>query len=503
MSDKNQNVVVLQEPEEVIGPRRWTFHRYLKGIVFAKWATIGATVVLGVGGYLAGKFLINPLLAKHTATFSYENVAIASDKVGGGDYVDGSKFSYASLITEPTIAKVKAGNEKYKNLDATKIAGGISIGMESYKNNDGAIVYTTPNKFTITVKANVFTSTEIARSFVNDLIETANVTAMNAVKTHRVNSAFPSNFDSLSFKQQLNLIGEERNRIVSEINALATTFTTQGIIDEQGTLISTLQSDISYAFSEQGVDRLTSMREMVDSYEYYNYDENNIQEAIDLLGSIADGRIETLRIDCDAEVVKKELVTEMKAATGGMIVTESQYANLIAQYEKEIADIGTRRLAYLEELMDYGYDVSTFKADPKVENIPTIVLDGTSGIQGRLIAIRDGTADEQTKAWAAKNTAFKQLVAKEKAKVLGENSYAEKAQNAYQYLYKTKKSEVTYYNSGIIATSGSLPSVLFAAAGAVVGFAAASLIGAAIYIHKIDPIIDEKEIAKKEEAKAE
>ena len=504
MSDKQpQNVMILQEPEEDLGPRRWTFHRYLKGIVFGKWWILGSTIVLGVAGYLGGKFVMNPLMAKYSASFSYENVAITSDKIGGGDYVDGSKFSYTSLITEPTLNAIKASNAKYNGVDVNAI--GATITMDSYKANDGSTVYVTPNKFTITTKTRAFPSLAIARSFFTDLIESPNVKAKEAVAAHKVNSALPSNYDSLSFEQQLSLIDEQRNRIVNEAASLTETFTAQGIINEEGKLISELQSDIRYAFSEQGADRLNSLKEMVHANKYFNYDASSIDSSILFLSNTAKGYKETLRRDCDAETEKKSILAEMKS-TSGYIITDSQYASLIAQYEKEIADIGNRRLSYLESLKDYGYNIDSFKADPTADKVSTIVLDGVTGIEGRLRAIKNDTADDATKQWASDNAAFRELVAKEKTKVVGEASLAQQVEDAYQYLYKTKKSEVTYYNTAVITSSGSIPSALIAVAGAVVGFAISSLISAAVYIHKIDPVIDEKAasgIARKGEEKAE
>ena len=69
MSQEQNKVVILQSQEEQRKPSKWSFKRYGKGILFGKWAILASVVVMGVGGYLGFRFVLNPLREKVTSSF--------------------------------------------------------------------------------------------------------------------------------------------------------------------------------------------------------------------------------------------------------------------------------------------------------------------------------------------------------------------------------------------------------------------------------------------------
>ncbi len=499
----NPNVVYLASPngDEYVGPRRWTIRRYLKGVLFGKWWIIGSTVLMGVAGYLVGRFAVNPMRDSYSAQFSYENVAITSNNIGGGTYVDGDYFNYTNLVTTKNIAEVIASDEAFKNLKVDDIAGSLKVEIENYT-KDGTTTFTTPNRFTIKANTKFFPSKAVARSFFTAIAESANVKAQAAVKAHRITNAFPAIMADLSFETQLSLINTQRSSVSSEIDGLIDTFGSTGIIDETGRTLADLRSDYNYAFYDNGRDVISFMSDSINVNKWYNYNENDIDGAIANLTQNAEGYKETLRRDCESEKVKREFVDNLKASVGaGYIMTDSDYAALIAGYERELADIALRRLDYMSIFDNMGYATADFKADPTVANVDTIVLSGTKGSQGRLEDLKGGNPTQETLAWKAGNTAFKANIALQKEKLTKAGGLIEETQNAYQYLYSTRRNSVTYFSPTIINEEGHISNVIFAAIGAVAGFAISSLISAAVYINKIDPIIDEKEEATK--AKAE
>lgn len=503
MSEEKQNVVILQDPSDTERPRRWTMRRYLRGIVFGKWWVIGATVIGGVAGYLGTRFILNDMRESVSSSFSYQDIALTSDNQGGGTFVDGTRFNYAGLVSLDTLRSVKETKEEYAPIDLEKLSNSISISMESYEDpNTKATVYATPNRYTITARLSPFKNQALARSFLTDLIETTNVTAKNAVNRHEIDATLPANFDVLSFGDQIALLSSQRTRIRTEITKLADVFTLNGVVDAKGTLLRTLSTDFEYGFDYLGIDIFDYLKDSLDVNFWVNYTPETIDTVITRYTETADGYKERMRQDIIAANTKQAKIDEMVASSGGIILSDSQFATLIAQYEQDIVDIELRRNEYLKELLDMGYTVDTFKADPTEANLDTITLSPGEGTVGHLVSIREGTASEETKQWAKGCDAFRAAIQDIRTLLVDENEgYAGKVTSAYRYLYNTQRSSVTYYNANIIVVSGSIPAALGLVAGAAVFFLISSLILAAVYINRIDPIVDKTLPEKKKEEK--
>ena len=499
MEEQNKNVIILQDESQNNRPHRWTFRRYLKGIPFGKWWIIGSTAVLGLAGYLGTRFLLNNLRSNVSSTFSYNNIALISDNNGGGSFVDGTRFNYASLISADTLKGVKESDPAFASVNLEKLNQSISISMESYADkNTGETVYITPNRFTITAKFAAFGADSVARSFMNRLIETTNDNAKAAVARHEINTSVPANFAELSFIDQINHLEVQRGIINAEIDSLIGTFTGNGIINETGTRLTTYKTDFQNAFNYLGVDYFTYLKDSLEVNKWVNFTDDTLDVVISRYTETADGYIERMRLDLSTANTKQKAIDDMISASGGMIISGSEFAALIAQYQADIVDIELKRADYLKELKDLGYTVDTFKANPTEENLATIVLSGSSGTLNKLMAIKSGTADAETKKWGANCAKFAEEINVLKGSIVGENSYSSSTTAAYRYLYNTQRSSVNYYTANVVAVSGAISPWIGLAAGLVIGFLASSLITAAVYINKIDPIVDEAE--KKKEA---
>jgi len=494
MEEPNKNVIILQDEPMNNRPRRWTFRRYLKGIPFGKWWIIGSTAVLALAGYLGTRFLLNNLRSNVSSTFSYNNIALVSDNRGGGAFVDGARFDYASLISTETLKSVKDSDPSFASVNLEKLSQSITISMESYTDkNTGETVYVTPNRFTIAAKLAAFGSEPVARNFMNRLIETTNDNAKAAVARHEINTSVPANFSELSFIDQINHLEVQRGIIKDEIEGLIDSFTGNGIISETGTRLTTYKTDFQNAFNYLGVDYFTYLEDSLEVNKWVNFTDDTLSVVISRYTETADGYIERMRLDLSTAKTKQKAIDDMISASGGMIISGSEFAALIAQYQADIVDIELKRADYLKELKDLGYTVDTFKADPTEENLATIVLSGSSGTLNKLMAIKNGTADAETKEWGANCAAFAEEINVLKASIIGENSYSSSTTAAYRYLYNTQRSNVNYYTANVVAVSGAISPWIGLAAGLVIGFLASSLIVAAVYINKIDPIVDETE----------
>lgn len=500
MSEEKQNVVILQDPLENERPRRWTMRRYLKGIVFGKWWILGFSVVGAVAGYLGTRFLLNNMRESVSSTFSYQNIALTSDGRGGGTFVDGTRFDYASLVSLATLNEVKNSDTKYGAIDLAALSNSISISIESYEDpQTNATVYVTPNKFTITAKLAPFKDQALARSFVGDIIETVNVKAQAAVNQHEINTSLPESFSVLSFADQISLLATQRATIRSEIDALVTTFTANGVVDASGTLLRTVSTNFEYAFDYLGIDYFDYLKDSLDVNFWVNYTPETLATVISRYTETADGYKERMRQDIITAKTKQAKIDELVASSGGIVISDSQYADLIASYTKDIVDIELRRNDYIKELKDMGYDTETFKNDPTEANLATIVLLPGQGTLSRLLSIQAGTADEETKKWAEGCAEFRKSIEEVRNNLSGEEGHAEVVNKSYRYLYNTQRANVTYYNANTIVVGGSIPNALGAVAGLVVFFLVSSLILAAVYINRIDPIID---LPKKKEEEA-
>ena len=496
MAEDKPNVVILQDDNGVKPVRRYTWRRYGKGIAFGKWWILGATLVGALAGYLGTRFLLNPMRQTASARFSYENTAINLDDKGGGTYVDGTTFRYASLISESNLKAVKEADKRFSGLDLDKVSNSLKITIATYTDaTTGAKIFETPNRFTISAARNDFPSSEVARAFLAAVIETANTKALAAVDKHIVTDVIPNSFGELSFSSQLSLLTSQKNKILDELNGLSSKFTANAIIDETGSPLSSFISDFQYSFLPQGVDVFVSLNNSLKANNWFNFSEEGLKSSISYLEDTAKGYIEKMRTDLIDEKAKQQFVDSLKSSSG-FIVTDSEYAALIAQNEMQIQEIIERRNTYLTNLEYYGYFIDKFKNEPTEENIGTIVLTGTEGTLVRLKAIDAGTADEATKTWAKGCQAFAGEINKLKESLVGEDGYAKKTGDAYHYLYHALRSDVTYYDAGHVTLSAGISPWLTAIVGAVLFFVASSLICWTVYVNKIDPVIDEKEPKK-------
>ena len=511
MEDNKENVVVLQE-NGGLKPRRWTFHRYLKGIAFGKWVVLASTVVLGAIGYVGMRFGVNEIRETVESKFSLEGLAINLDGKGGGTFYDGSPFNYASIISSDALTTTKTANPRYKDVNIDKLMASISISMEELEDKEtGAISYPEPNRFTITAKRSAFKNADIAKSFIRDVVDKTATRALDIVNRHSLTIVVPENLETFSFVKQLEYLEAQYAVMLEELGALNAKFLPSASTNASGLSLRGLNSEFRNAFLYQNVEIFDYLLSQLNANSWVNFTEENIEETIQSSLENAEGFIEIIREELIESITLKERLAELASMYGsGSEITARQAVT----YSQRLTEIETNRAKNLGELRRMGLNVEEFTANPTEENLLKISADlknkvfAPDGYYSLLCEIRDGHPSAATEQWALGCKIFGSSVQHLNYILIGEGQYKDRIDDATHYLYRTTFANVTYYYSGGAVIRKSLSPWIGAIGGAVFGFLASSIIVTFVYIGRIDPHKDPKveednlrKKAKKEAAK--
>ena len=489
MSEENKNVVLLQSGDEK-KPSRWSFRRYGKGIAFGKWWVIGTTAVVAAVGFLGTRFILNPMRESVSSSFSYENIAIEKKSNGDLVYLDGTRFSYANLVTRANLQAVKDSDPKFAAVNVDSLLDTIQISVPKEETPS-----TGPTIYTITARLSPLKDLTLARQYLGAVIESANKKATEIALKQGVDDVFPATFDKLAYKDQIDVVAKQKTLIADELAKLGEQFPSNAAVDASGTTLAKLTSDFNYAFMADGVDAVTALQDSYRANHWAKYSDETIDSVIAQMEETAKGYIERLRNGVEEIAVKQAAIDDFKASSS-YATTDSEYIRTINKYTTEIAALKEERVDYLRELEFFGYDVDEFRATPTYEKIATIALSNPEGSLLRLKAIKDGTADAATLAWGASSKAFASKINAVKSLMTGEEGAIEDVSSAMRYLYTNSLSTVSYYDADVVKFSGHMNNAIGIAAGAVIGFVVSSFVVAAVYINKIDPT--EQALADKE-----
>ncbi len=495
MDEPKKNIIVLQADEGSNKPRKWTFKAYRKGVVFGKWAILASTVVLGVGGYLGFRFILNPLRETVSSSFSY-NLGLTYDGAGSGTFVNGSVFNYGDLFSQETLTAVKDSDPAFAKINIDDLGSSLSITLRSYQEADGPIRYYTPYVFNLSAKLKPFGNASVAKAFVKALAETTKTRSDEAVKEYEVENAIPSVFSSLEFEDQIDLLEKQYSIIGDKYTALITDFGAETIvaIGETKETLSNLSKEFSYAFREGTGTAFSQAKGSLLGNNYLNFVSGEETKTADRLLALAQNDISIIKDDLKTIQLYDTELKELQSST--VVVTSSEYAERIAFLSYSITELKSKQTKLLTELNGFGYDLPT--DDPAVKEV---TLDNVSEIKlsttknGRIQMLRslaDGTASESTIQWRADCQDFRANLASLKEKLV--TTHRDTVTTAYRNLYLDKRSSVNFTTAGVISTSGHLSNAIGVLGGVVLGFALSSLICTGVLM-----IREEKAAKPKEE----
>ncbi|MBQ9520082.1 MAG: hypothetical protein IJR67_01250 [Acholeplasmatales bacterium] len=134
-------------------------------VFFGRWKQfLVITALVTVVAILGIMFIYNKPNQVYSSTFKYN-----TSDLNNGKYVDGSSFDYTLLSSEKVLTEVKNSNEKFKDLDVTKLSQNFNSAITIKTNVDKdtkAFI-----SFTITIKKNAFSNDQIGKDFITALTE--------------------------------------------------------------------------------------------------------------------------------------------------------------------------------------------------------------------------------------------------------------------------------------------------------------------------------------------
>ncbi|GEM_PF-3697413 len=521
MDEKNNDgrqVLVIQNDED-IKPSKWTWAKYGKSIAKFKWWNVGATLGLGLVGFLGVQFGYNSTRS-FTAKFFY-NLPIRIDSDGDGAFVDGTPFSYFNIISYDNLTSIKETDKAFSKIDVTNITKNneISIAINGYTDaKTNQFVVSTPVSYTISGKLSSLGDRDTAAKYVKALIESTKKDSESKVNSYSIPNLLPASFSELDFDQQIEKLSDQYDKVDSTylelesvLSASTTTDTssatstknkkaedTTSIIvtgDEKGTPIQTIRSEFELRYRDGGISKFTTlMGELENEGSYY----------VNLNGDLSDDNINTMIqqfINAGNGIRKNilpSIITDINNYTSLLQIvstgTADSNATLSSYYNTMIENKTKERDEYIRRLRVFGFGIPDAGIS-KLEDLAKITEPHAKDEHGELIQ-KNGkvqklesfkgvaSSERENDPWKKGCDAFQTKITEVKTQLLKD---IDSGSAVYRFVNNKYRNSVNYYvYPGIISVTGGISPFIGIAAGLVLGFLASSLICCAVYISEED-----------------
>jgi len=519
-SEKENNQTIIIKDDVVKSPyaASWaSFWFYLKKL---KYWVIGITLIFTILSFTAIQYIYNANNSEFSVSFSYKNLPfkkeISSDGSVNYNYLDGSKFTPGSIISETNMLSVienskKANQNKYlaenpsltledekvqaiagdyDDVDYKKITSENLMMIEE----DGELTYT------ISGKSSIFSSDKEATAFIKDLIQNAQISSVysNDSNFFTYLDNFNSDTSYRKFENQLANLQEEIEYLFEYYNIFVNYYTaTDLVINGQETtiekefakfktatdisssssvasfsIVSNVKSTMTYSLNDASNTKVSfvylgdSSRSQDDYKYYFNSLIDNVDSEIDDL-SFQISNLTTENTRLQNEIATSELPTSTISVYNSQISSNlnkiSNYTSLKNEYAIQKA-LYTRNLAYVSQ-----------------DTMPTVEDEKYVQFVNSIDSVYN-TLYQQAERLTLINSAF---------------SETEFTSNA-----------VSYINSGVLETEGEISWYIGALIGVILGLLVSSVIvliygqeerRKAYYFGEPDPIIPVKKVEEKKE----
>lgn len=480
-------IIVIQDGNAKEPGQGLTFPRYGRGLkkYWPWWA--GATVLMGLVGFLVTKLAINPKKEKLTATFSYDIPTIAEKSDNAKVfYFDGTPFNYRDIISASSIngflAKDKAGEKKYTNLSTDIILKDNTFAISQSVDANGAAVV--PATYTINAGVAPFSSTEQASSFTRDLIDYTAELAKAKVESYKISDSTGSIDSSTSFKKSTSILSTQYQRVSDAYTFLLFNFSENTAVSDSGTTLQEYHDLFLSNFSNGSENEFTKLSRELLSKHYVNFTDSTL-----------DSNLEELKSQGMTDLVGltqiNGTITNLKTVIGTSDRPDSaSYATYLEQLNTALESQETLKT----DLLQLGYVYTGDASDPNNYTLlETTQENYDKGVFGQIQHLEWYKGHKDTDSWGKEVAGFRDEISSMTAQLTSwTSSTAEKT----KYLYRNSTNGVHYSTSSGILSSGHVSSVLVLFLSAILGFAVSSLITGEIVV-----VADRK--AKNEETKKE
>ena len=462
MEEKKELTTPVQE-----GEKRLTLNKWVQGIVHYKWWVIGATLGLGVVGALGTHFGLNSITEKLQADYIY-NLATITDEDNIERFVDGSLFSYASVVSKANMESIKASNEQFKGIDINKLVKSSAVSVVrnvDYKTdtNGNVALESKTVTYTITAKARFFPNKEIGKEFIEALVYSPKQSSSNAIARYNVTSYINDSLSTLPYSKRVEALKSQQETIASTYADLEEKFGGYVIGNEQGQTIAQISSNFNSVSSTVSV-----LTNSFYANGFVDYVEGHENDRINEIKAEAEANIKKLESKQNELDVAKDLLKTMQSATViSTLQSESEYAKELIKLKNQIVSLSNEIDSMVKDLHWAGY----FKnAEDNWE------FDDADESNACWNLAHVGT----NAAWVNSNTQYGQDLNTAAAELESERA---EATVSFKYMYNHYNNGVSILNSGYVEVKSSISWAIGLAVGVILGFLITSFITGEIEVN--------------------
>ena len=457
--EENKNIIVIQDGSEC-RKNGLTWGRYGHFIAHYRWWVLGFTLGSGILAFLITQYVLSPRKVMLNATVQYDIALVKDQKNDGYHYLDGSPFSYLSLVSDDTIQNVIDAH--HKGLDLQKIKSNNAITVTPVLDETGKEV---PLTFTITGKAQYLGGADEGAKFIEDLIVSVKDRASVIASSYQTNDYLSDLSSTSSFEDTIKVLNTQYEVIDKLYQDALSVFS--GTLKIDGVALSNHYDRFETAYSDNGVNVFVSLQNELRRNRYVNYQDGEENKWIDYYTRLGQNEIQYLK-DTQKQIdILQARLNDLKSApsdmndegVGSEIVSISRS---LQQYELQKND--------LENNLDIlGYRLNS------VSNEYELNANDVS-INGKIQHLTNPSNGN----WRDECLAFANTLTSYVTQLQGDTTSAE---NNYRFLYTNYKNRIYYPSTGIVA-SGGYNAWLGGFAGLAIGFLGSSLICSAVGMSK-------------------
>lgn len=205
------------------------------------WWVLGASVLAAVLAALVLALAVNPSLTYYSMQFS---LVYPSDE--SGQYPDGSRFSYRTIISQERLEDAKASDDRFAGVDTAKMLKEDNISISLNTSDDTSAQRT----YTISVGGSYFANADAAETFIIALV---GATENNIIEraSQLEYSISEEAFRASSFDARLELLASEYDAMLAAYDGWIETYSAgyRVIYDGVGRSLSDYRADLYSLFS--------------------------------------------------------------------------------------------------------------------------------------------------------------------------------------------------------------------------------------------------------------
>ncbi|MDD5884702.1 MAG: hypothetical protein PUC66_01510 [Erysipelotrichaceae bacterium] len=460
MSEKeNKNIIVIQDGSEN-AKNGLTWGQYGHFIAHYRWWVLGFTLGSGILAFLITQYVLSPRKVMLNATVQYDIALVKDQKDDEYHYLDGSPFSYLSLVSDDTIQNVIDAH--HKGLDLQKIKSNNAITVTPVLDETGKEV---PLTFTISGKAQYLGGAKEGTKFIEDLIVSVKDRASVIASSYQTNDYLSDLSSTSSFEDTIKVLNTQYEVIDELYQDALSVFS--GTLKIDGVALSNHYDRFETAYSDNGVNVFVSLQNELRRNRYVNYQDGEESKWIDYYTRVGQNEIQYLK-DTQKQIdILQARLNDLKSApsdmndegVGSEIVTISRS---LQQYELQKND--------LENNLDIlGYRLNSVSNEYELNA-------NDASINGKIQHLTNPSNGN----WRNECLAFANTLTSYVTQLQGDTASAE---NNYRFLYTNCKNRVYYPSTGIVA-SGGYNAWLGGFVGLAIGFLGSSLICSAVGMSK-------------------